>query len=316
MKNNLVKAVASLATATTLLFSTATCFAATANTVTTYGTDGINVTSTVSEIKEGVMVTYLAGSDNGEIASKDDIQYITQWTSAGESEVKTISYNLKTIPNTNPLATVKYGSDNSDVATALNTDANKTVQVAGISATYKEDEVSLFVDEKVGSGDAATAIIKVFDGYEVVSITVNGNPIDKESITFEIPYNGDNTSVVIETQKTISAPTVATAVITDLVTVTDSKGAVVPSIGAVGQITGDTPVEFGIYVEKGGVPFAFGDVTDGYFAALPALDGTDSSYYAVNIADGALTGDYSICTYAKFADGREIKGTAGNATAK
>ena len=316
MKNNLVKAVASIATATTLLFTTSICFAAEANTVTTYSEDAIKVTSTVTGIEEGTMVTYLAGADNGEIASKDDIQYITQWTSAGINEVKTISYDLKTVPETNPLATVKYGSDDSEVATALNTDTNAVVKVAGINAEYDASVVTLTVADKVGVGSKATATIAVEDGYEVVSITVNGTEIDKTATTFEVPYDGDNTSVVIVTKKVLQAPSVETAiVITDKVAIKDGAEEI-PSVGAIGVINGE-PIEFGIYVEYDNAPFAFADVTDGYFAAMPALEGTNASYYAVNIAGKDLNGkSYKVYTYAKYADGTVVKSDASDVTAK
>jgi hypothetical protein len=296
MKTNLVKAVASLATATTLLFSTATCFAATANTVTTYGEDGVTVTSTIKDVVEGQMVTYLAGAGEGTIESKEDIVYITQWTSDGSDKV--VSYNLKSVPAINTLAaTVKYGSDVADTAAALNNDAYASVQIAGVTATFDADLVTLTVNDKVGSGDKVVAAWEIDSNYELDTVIVNGAAVEVAGNSVEVPYAAGGATIEVNVKAKEGTPTVATfdEVINYNVQVGEE---VLPSFGAVGKLTG-TADEYGIYVtDAEGVEFEF-EGMKGYFPAAGA-DKADEGYYAVNIAGKDLSGSYIVKSYVKF----------------
>lgn len=299
MKNNLVKAVASIATATTLLFSTATCFAATANTVTTYGEDGVTVTSTVSGVAEGQMVTYLAGADDGTIESKDDIVYITQWTSDGNDKV--VSYKLKSVPEVSALAaTVKYGSDVSETATELNKDAYTAVEIEGVTVTCDASLVDVTVSDKVGSGDKVVATWTIDSNYELAAVTVNGTVVEVAGSTVEVPYVADGSTLVIDVKAKEGTPTVSTVSEPLEVEVKDAAGDVLPSVGAIGQLVG-TADEYGIYVtDAEGKPFEFEGIK-GHFKAAGA-DKADEGYYAVNIAGKDLAGSFKIKSYVKIGE--------------
>ena len=65
MSKRLIKAVAIIATAMMVLLSTATCFAATADTFVKYENDKITVESKMTEITPGSDVTYLATVGEG-----------------------------------------------------------------------------------------------------------------------------------------------------------------------------------------------------------------------------------------------------------
>lgn len=294
MKNNLVKAVASIATATTLLFSTATCFAATANTVTTYGEDGVTVTSTVSGVKEGQMVTYLAGADDGTIESKEDIVYITQWTSDGSDKV--VSYKLKSVPAVGDLAaTVKYGSDVTETADALNDDEYTAVEIEGVTVTCDASLVNVTVSDKVGSGDKVVATWEIDPNYELESVTVNGTVVEVAGNTVDVPYVADGSTLVIDVKAKEGTPTVSTVSEPLEVEVKDAAGEVIPSVGAICQVVG-TPDEYGIAVEyENGDPVVFGGQE--YLFKAAGAENSDEGYYAVNLAGAEIKGTYVVKSY-------------------
>ena len=74
-----IKTIVSLTAASAMLLST-TAFAATTQTVTKYSANGTEVTSTVSGLTAGSMVTYLAHKENAVSANGDNIVYIAQET--------------------------------------------------------------------------------------------------------------------------------------------------------------------------------------------------------------------------------------------
>lgn len=297
MKNNLVKAVASIATATTLLFSTATCFAATANTVTTYGEDGVTVKSTVSGVAEGQMVTYLAGADDGTIESKDDIVYITQWTSDGSDKV--VSYKLKTVPaNGTVAATVKYGSDVSETATALNADAYKTVEYDYVEAVYDASYVDVnLASEIVGNGSTVVATWEIDPNYELDKVIVNDVDVTATigGNSYEVPYKKGGSKIEITTKAKEGTPTISTVSEPLEVEVKDAAGEVLPSVGAICQVVG-TPDEYGIAVEyENGDPVVFGGQE--YLFKAAGAENSDEGYYAVNLAGAEIKGTYVVKSY-------------------
>ena len=297
MKNNLVKAVASVATATTLLFATATCFAATANTVTTYGNDGVKVTSTISGVTEGQMVTYLAGAGDGAIDAKEDIIYITQWTSDGTDKV--VSYNLKETPAVKDLAaTVKYGSDVAETAEALNADAYRAVEIEGVTVKCDTSLVTVSVNDKVGSGDQVTATWEIDANYEVDKVLVNSVEVEATN-SVVVPYAADGAELEIIVKAKEGTPTIST-VDADLKVEVKDGDKVLPSVGMIAQVTGKAK-EYGIYVtDAEGNPFVFEGI-EGYFAAAGA-ENADEGYYAVNIAGADLEGSFIVKSYVKIGD--------------
>lgn len=286
MKNSFLKTVASVVVATTLLFTTATCFAANANTVTTYTNGEVQVTSTITDVPSGDMVTYLA-SKTGTVNDKSDVVYITQWTSDGSD--KTVSYTVKGATLGNVAAVVKYGSDVADTASALNTaDTTKTVKVSQVTVT-KDDGVASVTDGYATTSTAASITVELKSGYEFDTVEVNGSVVALTgSNVFQVPMV-DNPTLEIVTKQAQSSVNVATIQPLDNVDVY-VDGTVIPSLGIVAQITGTTTgVEYGIYVENASGAFKFdaNDTNGGFYRAANA---NEDGYFAVNIASGLLDG--------------------------
>ena len=313
MKSNILKAVASVATATTLLVTSATCFAAeentvanTANTVTTYSDGAISVKSTVTAA-ENAMVTYLASTKaDGSVETKDDIVYITQWTSDGTA--KEVAYTLKSdqAKVNNLSAVVKYGSDMSDVAAELNAaDETKTVQVNGVTVTKDNGVESVTGVEYVAIAGQTEIGFTLAEGYMVDTITVNGEVVSVEGNVVVVPYR-ENPTLDIKTKLTkapVSAEETADLSKIDADITVYENGEKLPTLGKVVKLANvdETVIEYGIYVENAEGAFKFNeeDTNNGYY---PAAVANEDGYFAVNIASNLLTeGGYVAYPYYKTA---------------
>ncbi len=199
---NMFKTFIAVITVVCMLVTCTTAFAATASTVTQYNADNnVTVTSTVSDVAEDTIVTYLAAQDtNGQAGiQSDEIKYINQKTSEGTT--MTFSYSIDngstdwTAGNT--ITQVKYGSNDAAVATALNNDAttdikfkNITVYVNGGAATTKYEDYVTLTPSAIGNADTDVDVaIAALAGYEIISIKVgNAAPVN-DTTTVKVDYN-------------------------------------------------------------------------------------------------------------------------------
>lgn len=275
MKNNLLKSVAAAATASALLFSTVTSFAAaTANTVTTYNNDGtINIASTINGVASGTMVTYLA-SKNGSVATAKDIVYIGQQTADGTTPIRFV-YNTKSGVTQ---AEVKYGASDTATANDLNnSDTHKSAKVGNVTATPIGGCHITESDIKVGNGGTATVNVTLDPGYEIVEAYVNGDPAPTLGTTYQIPYADNMTFDVIAGAVSSNGSTNAVKVMN-----TEIAGGV--GIVCHKYVPDGSTAEFGVYAELDGVPYNMdSSISDGFYAAADNVSGTETSYYAVQL---------------------------------
>ena len=193
-----IKTIVSLTAASAMLLST-TAFAATTKTVTKYSTTtGTTVTSTVSGLTEGSMVTYLAvkGKDQPVSEDGDNIVYIGQKT-VDNTNTATFSYTLSGQPTVGTTyATVKYGSSVDSI-----TDTN-TIEVGSVKITGDHYKI-VSGDKNVGLGDTSDLKFEAEAGYEIVDLRVAGGaPVDPEAAMVTVKA-GDE--VVIVTAATNTA---------------------------------------------------------------------------------------------------------------
>ncbi len=280
MKNNLLKSVAAAATASALLFSTVTSFAAaTATTVTTYDSEGtVSVTSTITEAEKGKMITYLASSgEDGAVNVASDIKYIGQQT-VPENGVVTFSYKIsgKDVTAKKTIATVRYGSDDATTAGNLNKDAAKTVVYGALTVSKTNCEVT--VDKtNIGNGDSAEVTVVPKDGYEMKMVSINGAELsDNMATTYTVPYAENMEFIAVCGAKaTESAPFVVKLRDVDPLENETSKGIVCHKAGS------DEDVTYGVYAKTAnGQVLKMGDITDGFY---PAATVDSGDYYAVQI---------------------------------
>lgn len=307
MKNNLLKTVAVIAIAVAMLATTVTSFAATASTVTTYneGSEKLHVKSTVSGVDAGVMVTYLATKE-GTVNQKDDIVYIGQETSTGAD----ITFDYDALYATS--AKILYGSDNSEVATGLNTtDTNREVRVAGVTVTGAPDgtiftvydsEKPAIETEFLGNNETGSIEIDLPAKYALSKVTVDD--VDQDPTARAFAVKGGST---------VAVEYVLVAGEVDLdgakeyfVNEEAEDDSVLYTKGLVCKINGlKSGANYGIYAEKDGQPFELDstlEITNGFYSAGWSGD----AYYAVQLAthvQGALEG---VNLYPAYAIGNVI----------
>lgn len=286
MKNNLLKSVAAAATASALLFSTVTSFAAaTATTVTTYKGDGkVGVTSTITGATEGKMITYLASSGtDGAVNSEKDIKYIGQKTVPTGGSVS-FSYDIDGATAGTTVATVRYGSDDATTATDLNKDASSTVvygdlTVKAYGCTVKPETAT------VGNGNPVNVTIEnIQTGYELKEVWINGvkSTQDLSSLTYQVKYADNMEFVAI-----CGAKTDATAA-TNVVAVMNYVDADTKTVGVVCNkyaTTADSDVKFGVVAVKSGSNenYVMSGMDSNFYEAGATVEGTEESYYAVEL---------------------------------
>lgn len=279
MKNNLLKSVAAAATASALLFSTVTSFAATANTVTTY-TSGrkVRVTSTITGAPVGKMITYLASSGkDGAVNTSTDIKYIGQKTVPTDGSAVEFSYDIDGANVGETVATVRYGSDDAATAVALNEDASKTVVYGALTVSETNCEVK--VDKtNIGNGDSAKVTVEPKAGYEMKMVSINGAELSNNiATTYTVPYAENMEFIAVCGAKNTESGTPFVVKLRDVDPLENeiSKGIVCHKFGS------DEDVTYGVYAKnESGQVLKMGDITDGFYPAT-TVDAGD--YYAVQI---------------------------------
>lgn len=113
MNKKLFKTVATLATASLVMLSTATCFAADPITTTTtstfdFSTGNVTVTTTANGVGSGKMITYLL-SDNETVSSGSNILFIDQKTTKDEDVTFTCTVDIEKLETA--AAVLKMGSN-------------------------------------------------------------------------------------------------------------------------------------------------------------------------------------------------------------
>lgn len=288
MKNNLLKSVAAAATASALLFSTVTSFAATATTVTTYkGGSKVRVTSTITGAPADKMITYLASSGrNGAVNSEKEIKYIGQKTVPADGNVS-FSYDIDGAKVGETVATVRYGSDDAATATDLNKDTAKeivcgaltitknncTVKINNVAVT--DDNASTFT---IGNGENLTVNIEADAGYEVKEVYVNGKPKTLMESTTNIEYDSTGTqlAVICGAVSDESNPRVV-----GVRSYAEADKKMVGLLCSKSAPTGST-VTFGVVAKTANnSAYVMDGRGEGNFYAATTVD--DSSYYAVEL---------------------------------
>jgi hypothetical protein len=186
-----------------MLLST-TAFAATTQTVTKYTADGLEVTSTISGLKENSMVTYLAvkGEDQAVSENGDNIVYIGQ-KNVPNTGIVDFGYKISdTTVGAGVYATVKCGSSVDTIE-----DTN-TIEVGSVTVTWDEKGVlGTPVTKPVGKGEEVDLTLVPADGSEIVKIVKNNkeelDPFNKtvkatagdKFVVTAIPTTGDTAAV-------------------------------------------------------------------------------------------------------------------------
>lgn len=311
MKNNLLKSVAAAATASALLFSTVTSFAAaTATTVTTYKSGNkVGVTSTITGAPAGKMITYLASSgENGAVNSESDIKYIGQKTVPADGNVSFL-YDIDSATAGKTVATVRYGSDDAATATDLNKDASKTVVYGALKVSKTNCEVN--VDKaNIGNGESATVTVQPIDGYEMKMVSVNGEELsDTTATNFTVPYAENMEFIAVCGAKVTAnnSPFVVKLRDVDPLGSETSKGIVCHKAG------NNENIQYGVYAKtESGQVLKMGDITDGFY---PAATVDTGDYYAVQIINDGNDSTLldGITLYPAYKDNQGIHYLSGSA---
>lgn len=301
MSKRLIKAVAIIATAMMVLLSTATCFAATADTFVKYENGVITVESKMTDITPGSDVTYLATIGKDAPSSKEDILYIAQVNNS-EGKPHTFTYTIS--GDQKDLigkihGYIKYGSDNPAVAEGLNkTEDAKKIQVNKITVTYDDKHIEAIEEVYVGAGANTTIAVDVKDGYQVTGVIINGKRASEDVVAssrYTVPYD-DAPSLVIETEPVVTPMKLDEVPAT--FTAEKLDGTPLSTIGMVVKVSNkdENVSEFGIYVadsEGNALKLSDEDKYDGYYPAVVNDDG----YYAVNVVSDADLKGYTVKPY-------------------
>jgi hypothetical protein len=276
-----IKTIVSLTAASAMLLSTTAFAAVTTQTVTKYSSDaGTTVTSTVSGLTEGSMVTYLAHKDAAVSETGDNIVYIGQETVDSTKSAK-FEYTVKDINTAGTYATVKYGS-NVDAITDTN-----TIEVGNVTVVWNGAVGTVAGDTLVGNGDTTTLTITAAANSEIVAIDVAGTQVD--------PANATVTAKAGQTVTITAAATNADAAVYQFV------GAKVESEPVEGVYTNSGIVRVIGSVDKlyftfnGGAYTMGGEVADGQFV-VDDVNGT--GYYGVEIEDTEDVSGFSVEAHA------------------
>lgn len=292
MKNNLLKSVAAAATASALLFSTVTSFAATATTVTKYNATSkkVDVTSSISGVAENTMVTYLA-SKAGTVKDAEDIVYIGQKT-IDSTEKAEFSYTIDAGEVGKVLAQVKYGSNVDATATALNNgDTSTTVQYGKLTTSGYGCDIT--APEYIGNGEENVEVtVTPKPGYELKLVSVNGSELTDAAtaLTQKVDYKESGMEFVAvcaaKTDENATTPTVVS------VREVDAKGDE-SQIGLVCHVNNKLAgYKYGVYAKTTGSNAPFSLFSDDGF--LEAVQVDDDGFFAVQILDDKEDGSVSL----------------------
>ena len=299
---NLFKTLITVITVVCMLASM-TAFAASQTTVTTYNSDtSVNVATTVSGVAADVIVTYLVAddADDDNVADADEIKYINQATANGTDDVE-FNYAIKGEGWSagNAIADVKFGSNNADVAAALNDDQ---VLFKGIEFVVKDEagnpvEAGAELDQAyfVGKGDFnEEVVINALPGYEIKSIKIGGVEADATLAAHKVGYE-QKVEVVVAQIKDTTVYLFEEAAATDGLKVFDKKtGDELNVLTGVGYYVGG-PVDSAAIVFDGiDIDGAHADYT------YEATVGNEvSGYFAVQLAqkDAFAEGAKATCAH-------------------
>ncbi len=317
MKNNLLKSVAAAATASALLFSTVTSFAATATTVTTYK-DGntVGVTSQITGATPSKMITYLASTATS-VSNASQIKYIGQQTVPSSGSV-TFSYEISgtDFAENTPIATIKYGSDDSSIATALNGDAAKEIQYGPLSITKNNCVITIGETNpedldgttvNIGNGDEIIVNFQADENYQVKEVYLDGES-KQDAVTagkIRVKYTGKSINLAIICGAILQAQTNVVKV-RDFIESDFAAGeSSANSIGIVcsGVRSNETAnVTFGVYaVDANGKAYKYDDNAadaNGFFPAQVDSDG----FYAVQFVKADSGKDLPAGLYPAYKD--------------
>ena len=307
----LFKTLVTVITVMSMLLVATTAFAASAGTVTQYNEDNnVTVTSTITGVAADTIVTYIAAvdaDDNGYDAS--EIKYINQATSDG-SDI-TFSYSLTGSDWTSgaTITEVKYGSDDSEVAAALNTadttndvlydDIDVTVTVNGAATSDAYTNYVTLSPSKIGNADEEDVAIEAVAGYEIASITIGDVAQTATSFvsTYKVAY-GQEVVVDVKPGDGVNVY-LLDAEVTDGLTVYDaSTDQALEVVTGVGYYTGSVKtvgIQFGTYDIDGAHD-------DGKYEAVLKDASAQAGYFAVQLAGTDMTGVAATAAYATDAN--------------
>ena len=282
-----IKTIVSLTAASAMLLST-TAFAATTQTVTKYSADGTTVTSTVSGLSEGSMVTYLAHKDAAVSETGDNIVYIGQETVGSENSAE-FEYTVDEDLPVGTYATIKYGS-NVDAIEGTN-----SIVIGEVTVVWSGVEGTVTGDTKVGNGDVTTLNIAAAANSEIVAINVAGTYVDPANASAVTAKAGD--TVTITAAATDAEPSVyhlkRAAVETDDVNGVYTNSAIVRVVGEVNKVWFEFKDAQGITYE----------MDKGTAAATSKFEVSDlnvnGGYYGVVIEDITDISDLSATAFAQ-----------------
>jgi hypothetical protein len=303
---NLFKTLITVITVVCML-SSMTAFAASQTTITKYGSDtSVNVVTTVTGVAADVIVTYLVADDvdDDNVADANEIKYINQATANGTDDVE-FSYAIKGEGWNagKAIADVKFGSDNADVAGALNDDAVLFDDIEFVVTDEQGNavEAAAELDKAyyIGKGDARNdVVISALPGYEIVSIKIGGETVDKSLSAHTVAYD-QKVEVVVKQIKDTTVYLFTDATVTDGYEVYDQK-----SGDKLNVLTG-----IGYYV--GGPVDNAAIVFDGI-----DIDGAhaDYTYDAADVDKDAVSGYFAVQLAQKDAFAEDAKATCAHVT--
>ncbi len=300
MRKKSLKTVALAATASMVLLSTANCFAATVNTTTKYNlsTDNITVKTSVTDMANDGMVTYLLTKDSSAITSanaSDNILYIEQKSSAG----KAVDFEYTVAKSKMPTALTSVLKMGSNVSETFENIAN-SLKFGNITVFADNATVALTnangdaIDSKyvIGNGETVNLTATAKDGYSIVKVKVGSTEYPTGS-AITITGTGDPIEVEVITTSTTTNSVTKVADITETETLAGFVAKVIAT---------DASAKYGAILKSGSdekVIYAMKSESDSATVA-------DSSYYAVKVTntDGkAAKGDYTLTPFV------EVNGT-------
>lgn len=194
MKKVLVCALAALF----LMASCVNAFAATYSTTTSYVTDNdgtkLKVSTNVTDVAEGTMVTYLAYK--GEEPNDETITYIDQQTADSNGvkfEYTTDEANLTGV-------TVKSGSDEADQTDKPYVE-DESARVRTIKVVCGDDESKVCLPTEAGSNIVKSTIIATKKDYKVASATFKkDDETEGKDVKSLVDYTGETIKITDDTK--------------------------------------------------------------------------------------------------------------------
>ena len=189
MNKKLFKTVATLVSASLVMFSVATCFAADITTSSTstfdFSTGNVTVTTTANGVGTGKMITYLL-SDNATVSSGSNILFIDQKTTTTDDVTFTCTVDITKLESA--AAVMKMGSN---AGHAFTTDAEELATVIGEAV---DANVSLV--KALSDATSMTVIAKVNASSDNIKYGATFTAPGKEAIKiYALNATGDDDAV-------------------------------------------------------------------------------------------------------------------------